>query len=339
MRNNVPVGDSGDLVPLAGVEQRAGGPTGRVLIEQLRASIRALEQVPVSLATPPAPGAAPSRPACSLPSTSPPLVHPSPRKGEGGDGRKPSPGGDPIGTLPAEPDPLPAHPPSKGRESPLAVLQQSGLHEIKPHAYRDTPAALGVALSVIERSLTHRRGLVLWCLTSQAAREWGRPYGPGLLRAGLDPSRFLIVEARNAEDAAWALEEGLKSGALIAALAQTDIKTPLAARRLGLAAQAARTPCLLLSGHGGAGAPGTLTRWRIATEGSAHVPFDASAPGAACWRLSLERCRSGAPGGQFRVESGQRACHEPDRVRVAAASPPRAAEAGGDGGRQHASAG
>ena len=338
MRNNVPDGDSGDLVPLAGVEQRAGGPTGRVLIEQLRASIRALEQVPVSLATPPAPGAAPSRPACSLPLT-PQLSSP------GLTGRSSNPG--PLdhegqGVLDARPR---GHDTGAG-ETPLAALQQSGLHEIKPHAYRDTPAALGVALSVIERALTHRRGLVLWCLTSEAAREWGRPYGPGLLRAGLDPSRFLIVEARNAEDAAWALEEGLKSGALIAALAQTDIKTPLAARRLGLAAQAARTPCLLLSGHGGAGAPGTLTRWRIATEGSAHVPFDASAPGAACWRLSLERCRSGAPGGQFRVESGQgarheaeEACHEPDGVGVAAASPPRAAEAGGDGGRQHASAG
>src|SRR5665648_1185050 len=81
------------------------------------------------------------------------------------------------------------------------------------------------------------------------------PHGPGLLCAGLDPSRLLIVEARTAEDAAWALEEGLKSRSLSAVLAQTDIKTPLAARRLGLglAAQASRTPCLLLSGHGGAG--------------------------------------------------------------------------------------
>jgi len=298
VRNNVPGGDLSGLVPPAGVEKRAGGPTGRVLIEQLRASIRALEQVPVSLATPPAPGAAPSRPACSLPSTS-----------------------------------------NDNGESLLGALQQGGLHELKPGCYRDTPAALGFALSVIAET---GNGLVLWCLTRAAAREWGHPYGSGLLRAGLDPSRLLIVEARTADDAAWALEEGLKSGALVACLAQVPIKTSLAARRLGLAAQASRTPCLLLSGHilsgpGGAdlsGLPGTLTRWRIATEPSRPAPFDAAAPGAASWRLTLERGRGRAPGMSFRVEFS----HESDRLRVAAASCDRAAEAGERGERSPASA-
>src|SRR5262245_49925201 len=65
LRNDVPGGAEGLLVPPAGVE-RAGGARGRVLIEQLRASIRALEQVPVSLAIPPAPGTAPPHPACSI---------------------------------------------------------------------------------------------------------------------------------------------------------------------------------------------------------------------------------------------------------------------------------
>ena len=310
MRNNVPVGDSGEFVPSAGVEERAGGPTGKVLIEQLRASIRALEQVPVSLATPPAPGAALSRPACSLSLASESLASQA----------------------------LASSNDNGNRDLPLNRLKQGGLHELKPQAYRDSPAALGFALSMIaEAAQTHHRGLVLWCLTRQAAREWGRPYGPGLLRAGLDPSQLLIVEARTAEDAAWALEEGLKSRVLIAGLAQIDIKTPLVARRLGLAAQASRTPCLLLSGHGGAdfsgspgtglpgtGLPGTLTRWRIATEKSSPAPFDTAAPGAASWRLTLERCRGNAPGRRFRVEFS----HESDRLHVAAASCDREAEAG-----------
>ena len=309
MRNNAPGSDNGNCVSLAGVEDRAGGPTGKVLIEQLRTSIRALEQVPVSLATPPAPGAALPRPACSLSLVSEPLAS----SNDNGN-----------------------------RDLPLSRLKQGGLHELKPQAYRDSPAALGFALSVIAEAIqaragAHHRGLVLWCLTRQAAREWGHPYGPGLLRAGLDPSRLLIVEARTAEDAAWPLEEGLKSGALIASLAQVDIKTPLAARRLGLAAQASRTPCLLLSSHegsdlGGAdfssspgtGLPGTLTRWRIATEPSNPAPFDRTAPGAASWRLTLERCRGGAPGRRFRVEFS----YESDRLHMAAPSCDRAAEAG-----------
>src|SRR6188472_2425037 len=87
LRNDVPVGAEGLLVPPAGVE-RAGGARGRVLIEQLRASIRALEQVPVSLAIPPAPGTAPPHPACSLSSPGR-LFHPSPGKGKDGDGLRP----------------------------------------------------------------------------------------------------------------------------------------------------------------------------------------------------------------------------------------------------------
>ena len=70
MRNDVPGGDSGVLVPPADVA-KAGGARARVLIEHLRAQVRALEQVPVSLANPPALGAAPPHPACSF---SPSLV-------------------------------------------------------------------------------------------------------------------------------------------------------------------------------------------------------------------------------------------------------------------------
>ncbi len=315
LRNNVPDGDSSSLGPPAGVEKRAGGLTGRVLIEQLRASIRALEKVPVSLATPPAPGAAPSRPACSLTPSS--------------------------ALTPSCPANNVSPPPTQS--NPLSALRQGGLHEIKPHAYGDMPASLGFALSVIAGMKAS--GLVLWCLTTTQAREWGRPYGPGLLKTGLDPSRFVIVETRNADETAWALEEGLKSG-LAACLAQTEIKTHLVARRLGLAAQAARTPCFLLTPHGGAGVPGTLSRWRIATEGSAHVPFEEGAPGTACWRLSLERSRGGVggvEGTRFSVEVDQDAEHDrehaADGLRVAAPSSDRTADAGAAGGGQHTAAG
>ena len=339
MRNDVPGGAEGLLVPPAGVE-KAGGARGRVLIEQLRASIRALEQVPVSLGLPPVPGAAPPRPACSLPSRAIGTPHPPTAKGGG---PLPLPQGerDYCGAI-ANPIPSPlvgeggrslsGRPGEGAKEAPpLGKLKQGGLHEIKPDAYRDGPSALGFALAVIaeEAARAKRRDLVLWCLTQDAAREWGRPHGPGLCALGLEPSLFLIVEARNPQDAAWALEEGLKSRALIAALAQIEIKAPLIARRLGLAAQASRTPCLLLSSHQGTGLPGTLTRWRIAPERSSPAPFDAQAPGAPSWRLTLERCRGEAPGRSFIVEFS----HESFRLRLAAASCARAAEAGESGRR------
>ena len=319
MRNDVPGGDNGLLVPPPGVA-KAGGARARVLIEHLRAQIRALEQVPVSLAIPPAPGAAPPRPACSLSA-------PEWSSFEGG--LWPPPQDDGVHILKRHPEVRGA----KRRASkddaiqPLSRLKRGGLHEIKPEAYRDGPAALGFALAVIAAEAASRvkgRDLVLWCFTQDAAREWGRPYGPGLLALGLDPAHFLIVETRNAETAAWALEEGLKSRALIAALAEIEIKAPLIARRLSLAAQASRTPCLLLSSHRQSGLPGTLTSWRIAAKRSRPAPFDATAPGVPSWHLTLERCRGEAPGGSFIVEFS----HESFRFRLSAASCDRAAEAG-----------
>jgi protein ImuA len=203
-------------------------------------------------------------------------------------------------------------------------LTQAGLHEIRSASYRDTPAALGFALAAITKILTERgrRNLLLWCLTQEAAREWGHPYGPSLIALGLDPARLLLVEARTMHDAAWALEEGLKSFTLVAALGQAESVAELAARRLGLAAQASATPCLLISGHRHQRLPGTLTSWRIAARGSAIASFDDAAPGRAAWHVTLERCRGAAPGQSFIVEFS----HESNGFHLSAASPARSPE-------------
>jgi protein ImuA len=207
---------------------------------------------------------------------------------------------------------------------PWSRLLAAGLHEIKPAAYRDAPSSLAFALAFIGDQLAKRNAPLLWCLTENAAREWGGPYGPGLIAFGLDPALILIVQARNAMDAAWALEEGLKAQAFMAALAQIEVKAPLVARRLGLAAQTSRTSCLLLTDHQGSGLPGTLTRWRVAAERSAGAAFDASAPGAPTWQLTLERCRGIAPARSWTVEFRDVA----HGFRLAARSADRAPEAG-----------
>jgi hypothetical protein len=321
MSNDVPGGENVSEFPPSGVE-RAGGARGKGLIERLRRRIRMLEQVPVSLAFPPAPGAGLSRLACSLISS----------LGEGGEPKTRNMPLTPLPTLPRKGGggARDASANSISPELPLTKLAASGLHEIRAAAYRDHPAALAFALAFLGERLARRDGTpstVLWCLTERAAREWGTPYGPGLLTLGLDPALFLIVQARNALDAAWALEEGLKSRTFIAALGQIEVETPLIARRFGLAAQTSHTPCLLLSGHQGAprtGLPGALTRWRIAAAGSSAPPFDASAPGAPCWHLTLERCRGTAPEQSWTLELR----HVAYGFRLAAAFVPRAAETG-----------
>jgi protein ImuA len=337
VRNDVPGGKNvGEFLP-SGVE-KAGGAGGEGLIEHLRKRIRVLEQVPVSLAFPPAPDTGPlPRPACSLLAPQAPLLNSlplcgrapgdttssiPPLDGEGG-ALFGAPGGvrTPAAVFDHSPrrrkaasdlptrgryggDPHPGPPPFGGREVPWSKLAANGLHEIKPAAYRDAPAALAFALAFIGDRLVKREDAspLLWCLTDRAAREWGAPYGPGLIALGLDPALVLIVQARNATDAAWALEEGLKAGAFIAVLGQIEVKAPIIARRLGLAAQTSRTPCLLLSGHQGSGLPGTLTRWRVAAERSSGAAFDAAAPGPPAWHLTLERCRGMVPSRSWTVE-------------------------------------
>jgi protein ImuA len=299
MRNGVPDGESVVEFP-SGVKE-AGGVERRSLIEHLRARIHVLERVPVSLALPPATDAGALSPACSLSSPALAAILPSPFEGEG---------------------------------PPLPMLAKAALHEIKPASYRDVPAALSFALAVLGQSLAkrpHGPALLLWCHTTHAAREWGRPYGAGLLALGLDPALLLIVEARTSSDAAWALEEGLKSGAATACLGQIEIEAPLFARRLGLAAKATRTPCLLLSGHRSNGLPGTLTRWRVGASKSSEAAFDQNAPGYPCWQITLERCR-----GMTMQSWSLELSDEEDRFRLSAASPDRAAAAGETGKRAYA---
>ena len=325
MRNDVPGGKNvGEFLP-SGVE-KAGGAGGEGLIEHLRKRIRVLEQVPVSLAFPPAPDTGPlPRPACSLLSPQTPSLGPLPPCGgarsafalnqrsgsaneigrsEGGKSQTQDLRFTPLPTLPHKGGGGVHGEVTNSASPPWSRLAAAGLHEIKPAAYRDAPVALAFALAFIGDRLVKREDAapLLWCLTERAAREWGAPYGPGLISSGLDPALILIVQARNAMDAAWALEEGLKARAFTAALGQIEVKAPLIARRLGLAAQTSRTPCLLLSGHQGSGLPGTLTRWRVAAERTSGAAFDASAPGAPAWHLTLERCRGLAPARSWTVE-------------------------------------
>ena len=98
---------------------------------------------------------------------------------------------------------------------PWGKLAAAGLHEIKSDAYRDAPAALAFALAFIGDRLVKRKDAtpLLWCLTDRAAREWGAPYGPGLIAFGLDPALVLIVQARNGDGRGLGLGRGAESRA------------------------------------------------------------------------------------------------------------------------------
>lgn len=172
-------------------------------------------------------------------------------------------------------------------------------------------ALAGVVAGLIQRlpgepeagDLSRRRAQgVLWILSAAVVAEHGRPYGPGLLQAGLEPADLLFVTARRETDVAWAAEEGLKAGRALRAV--VGVGGPLsfaASRRLSLAAGEAGLPCLWLTMTGRlSGSSAAQTRWRVASGPSLADPHAPRAPGRPVWELELVRARGSAPT-RFRV--------------------------------------
>src|SRR6185437_14358454 len=109
---------------------------------------------------------------------------------------------------------------------PGGGLALGALHEILGAGAdeEDGAAAAGFAAGIAGRifaadSLQKQRqptagGLVLWCL------KRGDLYGPGLAEHGLDPARIVLVRAKRDDDILWALEEGLRSTGIAAAVGE-----------------------------------------------------------------------------------------------------------------------
>ena len=151
---------------------------------------------------------------------------------------------------------------------------------------------------------------LLWIQDRMAILESGRVHPPGL------PSQNLVhVEARDARDALWAMEEGVRCAGLSAVIGEIwgDPKALdfTATRRLAVASEKSGTPCWLVRLGGTANLSGARMRWRIASVPSLANDLDPKAPGLAVWDAELFRAR-GTPPGRWTV------AHEADRFHLVA---------------------
>ena len=187
---------------------------------------------------------------------------------------------------------------------PEGGLAADGLHEAAGESVADGPAAAAFLAALLARRVrageragerTGERGAVLVCQSRSGAARFGRLHGPGWRDLGLEPADLLILRARREKDVPWAVEEGLRSGALAAVLAEAEGLAFGASRRLALAAAEGGTPALLLRHDALGPASAALTRWRVAALPGGADPFDENAPGPPRWRLALVRCRGGRP--------------------------------------------
>jgi protein ImuA len=174
------------------------------------------------------------------------------------------------------------------RALPWPGLPRRALHEVAGEAGSSFAAA-------IAGRLTAQGGALVWCQTVASERRLGLLHGPGLRRFGLDWRRLVLVRAPDEAAVLWAMEESLRSPVVACAVGELSRIDLLTSRRLQLAAEAGRsTGIALRSGPIDPAPHAALTRWRA-------EPFPAlTLGGAQGWKLTLWRCKGGAPG-NFRV--------------------------------------
>ena len=175
------------------------------------------------------------------------------------------------------------------------------LSEIFSDGTRDAGAALGFCLLQARRLLTAERKAIIWLQMRAEAQETGLPYGPGLAGFGLDPDALGIVRADTVTALLWAMEEAAGCGNVAAVIGDfaRDHK-PLdftVSRRLALRAEAHGAALFVLRYGPGREASAAGFRFHVAAAPSAARAYDARAPGAARYRITLEK-------GARRLEAG-----------------------------------
>lgn len=153
--------------------------------------------------------------------------------------------------------------------------------------------ATGTGADSFVAVLTNRLpGTVLWCTNVNSASAL---YPPGLAALGVEPTQFILSRCRNRTHMLWAMEEGLRSGALAAVVAELDGFITLAAgRRLQLAAEAGCVTGFILPPNSQTKrmTPGTVfSAWHVDTLSALALRQRRMR-----WRATLTRCRGGGIG-------------------------------------------
>ncbi len=208
---------------------------------------------------------------------------------------------------------------------PNALLPASGLACLSPHTPRWRPGLAGAhhnelfatsreasgaaaalafaadALRSAERGAgaeAEDRRVLLWVQDKGALRSGGRPYRPGLPPAFRH--RLIHVVCDKAEDALFALEEGLRCRDVAAVIGEIA-GNPRAldftvSRRLTLTAEKHGVPLWLVRLDAERDLSSARLRWTVAAAPSPQPRWNPQAPGSPSWRAELFRARMHPPG-------------------------------------------
>ena len=181
---------------------------------------------------------------------------------------------------------LPLGLPAIDRILPDGGLRRGALHEIETAP--DDMAGIGFALALAVQAAGGAP--ILWCQAGFAP-DPGPLYGPGLAQFGLAPATLLIARPAKPKEVLWAMEEGLRAGAVAAVIGSGIQPDMVASRRLQLAARTHGRLALAVVPRRIAASPSSAeTRWSVASAATGGE----SQSGLPRWRLTLRRCRRGA---------------------------------------------
>jgi len=205
---------------------------------------------------------------------------------------------------------------SFGAEGPDNVLANSlargALHEIYAAQGADMPAASGFALALALRASGAAADArpIVWVRQDFLDAEAGKLHAHGLIALGLDPSRLILVRARDPEQALRAAGDAVRCSALGAVLlepwGEPKALDLTATRRLALRADASGVTLFLLRMAAKPSASVAVTRWLVAP--AISTPLEADAPGAPAFAATLLRHRAGIAGHQWNLEWDHESC-------------------------------
>ncbi len=175
------------------------------------------------------------------------------------------------------------------------VLPPGLMQEVFADATRDGGAGLAFALAQAKSLLTPKRPVIFYLQMADDAQSLGVPYGPGLNWFGIDHANLVIVRTNDMSELLWAMEEVLSCRAVAATVADIRGSPKLlnftASRRLSMRASSNRVSLFMLRYGPRQDSSASQLRWRLVPQRSGKNPYDDRAPGAARWRLRLEKGR------------------------------------------------
>lgn len=188
----------------------------------------------------------------------------------------------------------------------LSTLARGALHEIYAAEGADMPAASGFALALALRASQASGAArpIVWVRQDFLDAEAGTLDPHGLSGFGLDPSRLILVRARDPEQALRAAGDAVRCTALGAVLlepwGEPKALDLTATRRLALRASASGVTFFLLRMAPNPSASVAITRWLVRPVLS--TPLAADAPGAPAFAATLLRHRGGLQGHAWNLE-------------------------------------